>query len=314
MDPVLTGFGIIGQGGPRTIIGGSISQSIIQGWGSIFSSNVITHDLTISSEMTLKSDSFTFDPLKVQTLVIAPLTEPFLTSNRDVRTTSVIRASRHNHSRIGTAFINKDVSSRDDALSTFRSDVDELDKLDTAVQWSSTNKRNTAPSRIEEDSPKIIFPEIVEVSNSSERMNLANSLGFQTSKLLSFRHPPMQTDNVGHQSDGSISTRVVDQDGIWRPKDRDVSTTPTHGEVETMSEKLAYRKFIQDSEFETTQVFERENIKNIGTRLETTRLDDQMTWLIDIPKRSKKHEAEVNLDPDPSSSDSSDSSSSDSRA
>ena len=80
----------------------------------------------------------------------------------------------------------------------------------------------------------------------------------------------MQTDNVGRRSDGSVATRVVDQDGIWRPTDRYVRTTPTHGEVETMSEKLVYRKFIKDSEIETREVFERENMKNIGTQLETT--------------------------------------------
>ena len=145
-------------------------------------------------------------------------------------------------------------------------------------------------------------------------MNLANSLGVQTPKLVSFRHPSMQTDNVGHQSNGSVATRVVDQDGIWRPTDKDVRMAPTHGDVETMSEKLAYCKFIKDSEFETRGVFERENIENIGTRLETTQQDDQMTRSVDSLKRSEKHEPEVNLDPDPSSSDSSDSLSSDSRA
>ena len=31
VDPVVTGVGIIGQGGPQTIIGGSIFQRIIQG-------------------------------------------------------------------------------------------------------------------------------------------------------------------------------------------------------------------------------------------------------------------------------------------
>ena len=77
MDPVLTGVGIIGQGGPWNISGGSISQSIIQGEKSIIHSNVITHVLTKSSKMTLESDSFTFNPLKEQTLVIAPLTEPY---------------------------------------------------------------------------------------------------------------------------------------------------------------------------------------------------------------------------------------------
>ena len=78
-------------------------------------------------------------------------------------------------------------------------------------------------------------------------MNLANSLGIHTPKLVSFRHPPMQTDNVGRRIDGSVATRVVDQDRIWRLTDRDVRTTPTHGDIETISEKLAYRKFIKDS-------------------------------------------------------------------
>ena len=68
--------------------------------------------------MMLESDSFAFDPLKVQRLVIAPLTEPFLTSDRDIRTTSVIGASRPDHSRIVASFMNKDISSRDDVLST----------------------------------------------------------------------------------------------------------------------------------------------------------------------------------------------------
>ena len=69
----------------------------------------------------------------------------------------------------------------------------------------------------------------------------------------------------------------MDQDGIWRPTDRDVRKAPKHGDVETISEKLAYYKFIKDSELETRELFERENIENIATRLETTRLDDQMT-------------------------------------
>ena len=167
MDPVLTRFGIIRQRGPRTITGGSIPHSIFQGGRSIICSNVITHVLSKFSEMNLESDSFTFDPLKAQTLMIAPLTEPFLTSDRDVRMTSVIGSSRPNHSRIGTPFIKKDISSGDYVLSTVQSDISEADKLDTAVQQSSTDKRNTAPSRIEEGSLKSIFPEIVEESNTS---------------------------------------------------------------------------------------------------------------------------------------------------
>ena len=105
--------------------------------------------------------------------------------------------SRPNHSRIGISLINKDIWSRDDALSV-RSDVSEADKLDTDVQRSSTDERNTAYSQIEEGSLKRIFPEIVEDSNLSERMNLANSLGIQTPKLISFTNPPMQIDNAGN--------------------------------------------------------------------------------------------------------------------
>ena len=199
--------------------------------------------------MTLKSDSFAFDPLKVQTLVIAPLTKPLLTSDRDVRSTSVIGASRPNHSRIVSPFVNKYISSGDDVWSTVQSDAGEADKLDTAVQRSSTDKRNMAPSRIEEGSPKSIFPEIVEESNLSERMNLANSLGVKIPKLVPFGHLPMQTDNRGRQRDGIVATRVVDQDGIWRPTYSDIRTALTYVGIEMISEKLAYRKFIKDSEF-----------------------------------------------------------------
>ena len=77
----------------------------------------------------------------------------------------------------------------------------------------------------------------------------------------------MQTANVGHPINSIAATRVVDQDWIWRPTDRDIRTAPTHGDVETMNEKLSYRKFIKDSEFETREVFEREHVKNIATRL-----------------------------------------------
>ena len=65
-------------------------------------------------------------------------------------------------------------------------------------------------------------------------MNLTNSLLVQTPKLIHFGHPPMDTYNVGHQSDGSVATRVVDQDWIWRPTDRDVRMSPTYGNIEAI--------------------------------------------------------------------------------
>ena len=73
MDPVLTGVCIIGQGGYRTISGGSHTQIIVQGGESIILRDVITHVLKNSSEVTLESNSFTFKPLKAETLMVAPL-------------------------------------------------------------------------------------------------------------------------------------------------------------------------------------------------------------------------------------------------
>ena len=46
MEPVVTEFDFIGQGGPQVIIGETHTQSIIQGGGEIVHSDVITHMLT----------------------------------------------------------------------------------------------------------------------------------------------------------------------------------------------------------------------------------------------------------------------------
>ena len=110
----------------RLLAGETSPKVLFRGGGSIICSNFITHVLTNSSKMTLESDSFTFDPLKAQTLMLAPLTEPFLTSDRDIRSTSVIGASRPNHSRIVAPFTNKDISSGDDVR--VQSDVVEAKK------------------------------------------------------------------------------------------------------------------------------------------------------------------------------------------
>ena len=77
-------------------------------------------------------------------------------------------------------------------------------------------------------------------------MNQAKYVLVQTPKLVSFRHPPMQTKNVGYPIDSIAATIVVDQYGIWRPTDRDIRTAPTHGDIETISENLAFRKYIKD--------------------------------------------------------------------
>ena len=111
---------------------------------------------------------------------------------------------------------------------------------------SSTNERNTASSRIEEESLESIFPKTIKESNSSKRMNIANSLSIETSKLVSFGHPPMETDKVGHQIDGIVATRIEDPNRIWRSTDRDDRMAGTHEDIETISENITYRKHIRD--------------------------------------------------------------------
>ena len=104
-------------------------------------------------------------------------------------------------------------------------------------------------------------------------MNLANSLIVQTPELVSFRHPTIQTYNVGDQISDGVATRIAKKDGIWNPTLSNIETAAIHGNIKTISENLAYRNFIKDSEVETSKVFEqenieeRENIKDIETRL-----------------------------------------------
>ena len=87
-------------------------------------------------------------------------------------------------------------------------------------------------------------------------MNLTNSLGVQTPKLVLLRHTPMQTNNVGETRGGGIATIIADHDLIWRPTLSNIKTVLTHRNVETRSEKL----------FESENI-ERENLRNIETRL-----------------------------------------------
>ena len=87
---------------------------------------------------------------------------------------------------------------------------------------------------------------MVKNSDSSERMNLANYLSVHTSELVLLRHTPMQKDNVGKQRGCGAATRIANQDGVWMPTLSNIKVAAIHGESETISEKLAYRKFIKD--------------------------------------------------------------------
>ena len=127
-----------------------------------------------------------------------------------------------------------------------QSDVGKVDKLDTIVQQSPTNERNTASPRIEEKSLESVLSKIFEDSNLSERANLANSFSIDTPKLVHFGHPPIEKKNLGNLLDGIITTRIENSNEIWRRTDRDDRMAHTH-DIETISKKIAYRKHIRDS-------------------------------------------------------------------
>ena len=131
--------------------------------------------------------------------------------------------------------------------------MDEVEKLNTIVQRSPTNKGNTAYLRIEEESLESIFSKIVEESNLSEQMNLANSASIENPKLVHFGHPPIDTENVRNLLDGIVATRIENWDSIWRRTDRDNRMAHMH-DIETISKNIAYRKHIRDLEFETREV------------------------------------------------------------
>ena len=93
-------------------------------------------------------------------------------------------------------------------------------------------------------------------------------------------NPAVQTDNALDRRSGGVATRIADKDGIWRSKPSDIGTSETYDEIKNISEKLEFRKYIKDLDFETIKMLEREhkereNIKEIETRLSMTRIDEQ---------------------------------------
>ena len=99
-------------------------------------------------------------------------------------------------------------------------------------------------------------------------MNLANFVLVKTPDLVSFRDPTIQIDNVLDRRNGGVTTRIADKDRIWEPKPSGIGTAVTHDEIKDISEKLAFHKYIKDSDFETIKMLEREqkereNIKEI---------------------------------------------------
>ena len=116
---------------------------MINGGTGIISSNVVTDVLTDSKKMILRTDAFPLNPFKSQTIVIASQNETTMSCNRIVCTSSNIGNIRIDHGRTGNPIMNKKIWSVDDHVD-IRSEVGEADKLDTIVQRSLTDERNTA--------------------------------------------------------------------------------------------------------------------------------------------------------------------------
>ena len=78
--------------------------------------------------------------------MVTYLIEALLTSNGNIRSASILGASRTNQSRIFAPGMHKDISGRDDVRSTVHNGVRAADKLNATVDGSFTDKGNTASS------------------------------------------------------------------------------------------------------------------------------------------------------------------------
>ena len=112
--------------------------------------------------------------------MFTPFIEAFLTRNGHIRTAGIIGASSPNHSRIFSPGMNEEIFSGNNVQITVQSDVQIADKLDTAAEAFTTDKRNTESSGIIESAPKSIFIKESEQFDSSRRMNLANSVPIES--------------------------------------------------------------------------------------------------------------------------------------
>ena len=114
---------------------------------------------------------------------------------------------------------------------------------------------------------------MVEKSNSSKRMNLANSSSIEIPKLVHFGHPSMETYNVGNLLGGIFTTRIETRTGSGVERTGEIGWR-IRMILKLYAKRQLYRKQIRDSEIETRESLELEmsnkNIENIVTRLDKT--------------------------------------------
>ena len=111
-----------------------------------------------------------------------------------IRTSHDSINSMGNNSRIGTPGVKKyTFSPGSDTTSNLLSYTGSIEKCDSHVHGSATQERNLESSCIEEVGVKSILPELVKESNSSGRVNLANSILSKSPKFISLGHPTIET-------------------------------------------------------------------------------------------------------------------------
>ena len=103
-------------------------------------------------------------------------------------------------------------------------------------------------------------------------MNLTKSVPVKTQYLVYFRDPSVNTDNVTDGRSGGVANSIADKDRIWSPKPSDIGTAATHDEIKNINEKLEFRKYLKELDFETIKILQRdhkawENRKEIETRI-----------------------------------------------
>ena len=85
-------------------------------------------------------------------------------------------------------------------------------------------------------------------------MNLTNSVPVKTPDLVSFRYPPVNTYNVTDGRSGGVATSIDDKDRICSPKPSDIGTAATHDNIKNINEKLSFRKYLKELDFETIKI------------------------------------------------------------
>ena len=183
----------------------------------------------------------------------------------------------HNHSRIGTPGVNEGVFSPSrNTTSSFAKWTGNIDPLYTCVNEFATQERNSNYLCIEKVGVKSVLGEFVADLDPSKRVNLANFVLSESPKFKNLWIPAVDTTNIRNLN-FAPSTRAKSLSGTREENFSPSSLGYTRG-FETMSEMIAYRNHIKNSELETRQVFER-GTKNIPQ----TRQTDLVTTLNNNP-------------------------------